>query len=220
VLVQLYGTTTVEDARAVDALGPDHLGIVPDEGYETWDAVDRDTARAIAAALTTAKLVLASLHSHAEGVLETVRANRPAIVHLARAADMDDALLERIRIEAAPVEVMATVPVLDASSVGLATRLARYADYLLLDSKDLKTGAVGATGLVHDWSISANIVQAVDVPVILAGGLGPDNVAAAIERVRPAGVDSETHTSRLDDRRRKDLVRVEAFIAAARAAAR
>jgi phosphoribosylanthranilate isomerase len=219
VLVQLYGTTTVEDARALDALGPDHLGIVVEEGYETWDAVDLDTARTIAAALTTTKLVVASLHSQADGVLETVQGIRPAIVHLARAADMDDAVFERIRTEAAPVEVMATVPVLDASSVAFATRLARYADYLLLDSKDLATGAVGATGLAHDWSISAEIVQAVDVPVILAGGLGPDNVAAAIERVRPAGVDSETQTSRLDDRRRKDLVRVEAFITAARSAA-
>jgi phosphoribosylanthranilate isomerase len=52
--------------------------------------------------------------------------------------------------------------------------------------------------------------------VILAGGLGPENVAEAIARVRPAGVDSETRTSRDDDRRRKDLAKVEAFIERAR----
>jgi hypothetical protein len=51
-----------------------------------------------------------------------------------------------------------------------------------------------------------------------AGGLGPDNVALAIERTRPAGVDSETHTSRADDRRRKDPERVRLFLERARAA--
>jgi phosphoribosylanthranilate isomerase len=78
------------------------------------------------------------------------------------------------------------------------------------------TGVVGASGLVHDWSVSASVVAAVDVPVFLAGGLGPENVVAAIERVRPAGVDSETRTSRDGDRRRKDPDRVRRFIELAR----
>ena len=76
---------------------------------------------------------------------------------------------------------------------------------------------VGATGLTHDWSLSAQIVDEVQTPVILAGGLGPDNVAAAVRQVRPAGVDSETNTSRPDDRRRKDPDRVQRFVRLARA---
>ena len=79
---------------------------------------------------------------------------------------------------------------------------------------------MGATGLVHDWALSGAIVGAVSAqwscPVFLAGGLGPENVASAIEQVRPGGVDSETRTSRSDDRRRKDLDKVERFIAIAR----
>jgi phosphoribosylanthranilate isomerase len=82
---------------------------------------------------------------------------------------------------------------------------------------DPRTGVVGATGLTHDWSWSRDIVEAVSVPVILAGGLGPDNVREAIEAVHPAGVDSETNTSRTDDRRRKDLDKVRTFIERARA---
>lgn len=83
------------------------------------------------------------------------------------------------------------------------------------------SGVVGATGLVHDWTISAAITGAVRAtPVILAGGLGPENVAEAIERVGPAGVDSETRTSLTADRRRKDLAKVRAFIDHARRAAR
>ena len=50
---------------------------------------------------------------------------------------------------------------------------------------------------------------------MLAGGLGPENVAAAIAAVRPAGVDSKTKTDRLDGSG-KDLEKVEAFVAAAK----
>jgi len=103
--------------------------------------------------------------------------------------------------------------------MSLALRLAPLGDYLLLDTAHPKTGVVGATGLVHDWDLSTRLVEAVRCPVILPGGLGPDNVADAITRVRPSGVDSETRTSRDDDRRRKDLAKVEAFIHRARNAA-
>ncbi len=218
-LVQVYGSTTVDDARAVAALGPDHMGIVPDEGFEACDAVDFETASEIAAALGEVRLVVASLADEADRVLSTVQTLHPAVVHLARASSMSAGTLEQIRDRAAPVQIMATVPVLDGGAVSIAERLAPFADFLLLDTQHPQTGVVGATGEVHDWRVSARIVAAVDVPVLLAGGLGPDNVTEAIAAVQPAGVDSETKTSRVDDRRRKDLAKVEAFIAAARGAA-
>ena len=61
------------------------------------------------------------------------------------------------------------------------------------------------------------IVELVRTPVILAGGLGSDNVAEAIRAVRPAGVDSKTKTDR-DGTHRKDLDRVRRFHAAAKSA--
>jgi phosphoribosylanthranilate isomerase len=87
---------------------------------------------------------------------------------------------------------------------------------LLLDTKHPDTGVVGATGHTHDWSISADIVNSLDITVVLAGGLGPENVRDAIAAVRPFGVDSETRTSLESDRRRKDIAKVEAFISLAR----
>ena len=71
--------------------------------------------------------------------------------------------------------------------------------------------------MTHDWTISRRIVELVRTPVILAGGLGPDNVADAIRAVRPAGVDSKTKTDR-DGSHAKDLGRVRRFRDAARAA--
>jgi phosphoribosylanthranilate isomerase len=50
------------------------------------------------------------------------------------------------------------------------TRLAEWSDYLLLDTAHPTTGVVGATGYVHDWTLSKRVVDAVTVPVVLAGG--------------------------------------------------
>ena len=124
--------------------------------------------------------------------------------------------VQRLRDELAPVRVMVTVPVRDIGAVDVARRFAGCADLLLLDTADPSNGVVGATGHTHDWAVSAEIVAAVDVPVLLAGGLGPDNVGEAIRRVRPAGVDSETRTSHSHDRRRKDPDKVRRLIQIAR----
>jgi phosphoribosylanthranilate isomerase len=218
-LVQIYGITTVDDARAVDELGADLVGVVLDEGFDAWDAVAEEEARSIVSAVTRASVVALSLATDLERIVGTWDMLWPSVLHLARASAMKEKTLVKVRAEIAPAELMLTVPVSGdgAAAVALAQRLAPFADSLLLDTVHPSTGLVGATGQVHDWSVSAAIVQAVDVPVLLAGGLGPDNVRQAVHQVGPAGVDSETRTSRADDRRRKDLDKVAAFIAAARA---
>lgn len=219
VISQIYGVTTVADTLAVDRLGPDHIGIVLDEGVDTWDSVDQATAVAIAQSIDHARVVCLSLATDPERVVATHNLLSPTILHLTRAHQMTTEVLASIHEQVSPTELMLTVPVSDNDAVDVASGLAQLADYLLLDSSDPVTGVVGATGLVHDWELSARIVQRVDRPVVLAGGLGPDNVAEAIRMVRPAGVDSETRTSRADDRRRKDLSKVEAFIAEAQRSA-
>ncbi len=219
-LTQIYGITCAEDAALVNALRPDHVGIVLHEGIDTWDTVDRETLSAIRRELGAVAVVALSLSSERDRILRTVEAVEPAWVHLARVAEALDAdAIARLREELAPRRLMVTVPVRDAGAIALAERLAPAVDALLTDTAHPTTGVVGASGHTHDWSLSARVVAAVPVPVILAGGLGPENVAEAIRRTRPAGVDSETRTSRDDDRRRKDPDRVRRFLEAAHAAA-
>jgi phosphoribosylanthranilate isomerase len=219
VLTQIYGITTVEDAAMINALAPDHVGVVLDEGYGTWDSVDVGTMRAIVRELTGVRLVALSLSTDPDEIRRTVETVGPAIVHLARVADgSTPEVVDALRADLAPVEVMVTVPVRGPEAVDVAQRFAPVADWLLLDSAHPTSGVVGATGFVHDWAHSRAVVDAVggSVPVFLAGGLGPDNVAAAIRAVRPAGVDSETRTSADDDRRRKDSDKLRRFLASAR----
>jgi phosphoribosylanthranilate isomerase len=86
-------------------------------------------------------------------------------------------------------------------------------DAFITDTFDPATGASGATGKTHDWSISREIVGASQQPVILAGGLTPLNVREAILEVRPAGVD--VHSGVEDISGRKNRAHVTAFLAAA-----
>jgi phosphoribosylanthranilate isomerase len=72
-----------------------------------------------------------------------------------------------------------------------ASAAAPFVDTLLLDSGNprLAVKELGGTGRVHDWTHSRRIRETAGVPVLLAGGLHPDNVREAIERVEPHGVD-------------------------------
>jgi len=220
VIVQLYGVTTAEDAAMVAGFSPDHVGVVLDEGIDTWDSVDGPTMRAIVAELTGCRLVSLSLSTDRDRVLRTVEQVQPQILHVARAVGGlgVDGVAE-LRTAIAPVEIMVTIPVRGRGVLDDALAFAPVSDWLLLDTAHSETGVVGASGQVHDWSWSRGVVEAVDVPVILAGGLGPDNVAAAIDAVRPAGVDSETHTGRDGDRRRRDPDKVRRFVERARTSA-
>lgn len=94
-----------------------------------------------------------------------------------------------------------------------ALALAAHCDALLTDTADPSTGATGATGKTHDWSVSQRLSELSPVPLILAGGLNPENVREAIHAVRPAGVDAHTGVEGADGR--KDATLVKAFVAEA-----
>jgi phosphoribosylanthranilate isomerase len=102
--------------------------------------------------------------------------------------------------------------VVDETAIAHAVEAAQHADAILLDSRTATR--IGGTGKTHDWTISARIVQAVQKPVILAGGLKPENVARAIEAVQPFAVDVNSGVEFPDGR--KSPERLEDFISLAK----
>ena len=88
------------------------------------------------------------------------------------------------------------------------------ADAILLDSPKGIDGAEGGTGKTHDWSTSAQIVKESKVPIILAGGLNPENVAKAISIVKSYGVDVRSGVSNPNGS--KNISKIHAFIQATR----
>jgi phosphoribosylanthranilate isomerase len=88
--------------------------------------------------------------------------------------------------------------------------LAPLVDGFLTDTFDPATGTEGATGKAHDWSISRFLACRSMRPLLLAGGLTPDNVARAVKEVSPFGVDAHTGLEGPDGR--KDPGKVGRFV--------
>jgi phosphoribosylanthranilate isomerase len=86
-------------------------------------------------------------------------------------------------------------------------------DSILLDTA--KSGKPGGTGCVHDWALSRRISEQTRLPLILAGGLKPENVQEAIRAVSPYAVDT---ASGVETRGKKDAIKIKSFIEKVRCA--
>lgn len=126
---------------------------------------------------------------------------------------IDPAVYAALRESCPSVRIVQVIHVRDGASVDLALERAPRVDALLLDSgnPDAAVRELGGTGRVHDWALSRAIVEASPAPVFLAGGLRAENVAGAIDAVRPYGVDVCSGV-RTDGR--LDEAKLGAFVAA------
>lgn len=88
-----------------------------------------------------------------------------------------------------------------------AVEVSRIADAVLVDTP--VSGGLGGSGMTHDWSVTARMRSALHAPLILAGGLTPENVLDAIDAVKPYAVDV---SSGVETDGRKDPVKVEEFV--------
>jgi phosphoribosylanthranilate isomerase len=219
--IQIYTMQTPEEAQALVALGVDHIGITPANRGLPGE-VDFDTARAICAAVgQRAVKVALSVEADPDAITVMVRAVRPDVLHLCGLAGVvPPDVVRALRVRLPGVRIMQAISVAGPEAIATAQAYQSVADYLILDTQAPDIAGIGASGQTHDWSISRRIVEESAIPVILAGGLSPDNVGAAIRAVRPWGVDSLTHTNQPlpGGGFRKDVERVRRFVAAARGA--
>lgn len=114
--------------------------------------------------------------------------------------------------------IIKTVAVAGEASADYLQRMTPFCDYILLDSQS--AGYIGGTGIPNDWNICRDLAEISQKPVLLAGGLSPSNLATAIERVRPYGVDVSTGVSTFSPfyprKDRKDRDQINAFISISR----
>jgi len=203
--------TRMEDARAAVEAGADAIGCLVGLDYDVPDRIEPEVARAIFASVPPA--VARVLVTHRPGISEVVElalATGASEVQLHGAFPLE--AIQELRVRAPHLAVVKCAHVVDEGSIEDAVRAAAAADRVLLDSRT--ADRIGGTGRVHDWSISARIVELSPSPVILAGGLTPENVAEAIARVRPWGVDVNSGVRGADGR--KSHERIRAFVAAAK----
>jgi phosphoribosylanthranilate isomerase len=217
--IQIYTMQTPEEAQALVNLGVDHIGITPANRGLPGE-VDFYTARAICAAVGSGAVKVAlSVEADPDAITAMVLAVKPDVLHLCGLAGVvPPEAVRALRARLPGVRIMQAISVTGLEAVATAQVYQSVADYLILDTQAPDIAGIGASGQTHDWTVSRRIVEESTIPVILAGGLSPDNVAAAIRAVRPWGVDSLTHTNQLlpGGGFRKDVERVRRFVEAAR----
>lgn len=217
-IVQIYETRSATEARALVGCGVDHIGVLVGFGAFPRELDPAAACAVFAACPDTVNRVALSLSPDPDEISRLITEVRPDILHLGAASELFSVAMTRaLKARHPDCRIMRSIPVIDAHSIALAREYQGIADFLLLDSHRPGDIQIGAQGRTHDWAISRRIVETVAVPAILAGGLGPGNVAAAIRAVRPFGVDSKTLTDRADSAA-KDLAAVARFVAAAKGA--
>ncbi len=217
-IIQIYAIVSKEDAESLCKLGADHIGLVVSRnGDSDKGIVSVKAAREIIDVIKDygkIATIIADTSSPA-GIKKYVEELRPDIVHICNELSDTELSFLNEMLDDLGVQLMYAIPVKDKSSIDVALNAQQYADFLMLDSpfqSNQMPGFVGATGKTHDWNISAEIVSLSYKPVILGGGLSPENVQDAIRKVRPAGVDAKTSLDIPGGKGRKDIKKVEEFI--------
>lgn len=215
--IQVAGICSLDEATMLVEEGVSHLGypLVLDHHREdlSRDEVQRVIEHVGAAAT---HVVITYLTEPAE-IVELVRGVGATVCQLH--APVAPETLRRLKENAPEIEVIKSVVFHRDPPDATITRAldcCPWVDQFITDTFDPATGASGATGKTHDWSLSAALVLESPRPVILAGGLNPDNVHRAIHAVRPAGVDVHTGVENSRGHKLRPLVR--AFVEAARGA--
>jgi phosphoribosylanthranilate isomerase len=180
---------SIAEARAAIAAGADAVGLVsrmPSGPGMIAEELITEIAAAVRGAAST--FLLTSLQDPRQIIAQH---RRCATTTLQLVDELPDGAHAHIRQALPDVSLVQVIHVVDEASVLEAVSVAPHVDALLLDSGNpsLRVKELGGTGRTHDWDLSAQIVAMVGVPVFLAGGLNPGNVAEAIARVRPFGVD-------------------------------
>lgn len=214
---QIYSLVNYNESVATMDAGADHIGLVPMQSGGVpahrvpFDVVDRIFNEA---KKRDVKCVAIMLNADPDEMIFIANRVKPDILHVAGMEfTADVAFAERLRKECPGVKLMQAVLVDGPEAVERAKEYARFCDYILTDSGLAADTGIGASGMIHDWAIDEEIVRSVNIPVIIAGGLGPDNVEECIKQVKPYGVDSLTKTSYKynDGVMEKDIPKVRQF---------
>ena len=187
--VKICCISSVSEAEIALEEGADALGLVSAMPSGPGVIIDEDINRILSwVDGRRATVLLTSRRTAAQIAAQLVDA-RPSVLQLCDEVAASE--MEILGAEFPDIALMPVVHVRDAVSISQARAYSVHADALLLDSGNptATIPELGGTGRTHDWDMSASIVAASPVPVILAGGLRAGNVARALDHVRPYGVD-------------------------------
>lgn len=211
---KICGIKSAADAAAAVNAGAAAVGVICGTTHRSEDAVPaalaKNLVRLVPSSITTVLVTHLTNPRDIVGLADTIGVD---VIQLH--GEISLAAAKRVR-RSTQRRIIKAVHVVGSEALAAAAAAAAVSDGLLLDSRtDIR---LGGTGLTHDWAISKSIVEQVGhrVPVILAGGLTPTNLPAAIAEVRPFGVDVNSGVEDPEGNKSRDLC--ESFVTAAREA--
>lgn len=239
-IVQIYEIQNPVEAKMCMDIGVDHIGSVLLSGSEWRQPAIKDVIRLSEG--TETKNSLIPLFQDLETIYRALDYYRPTYVHFcddlsggageATALDPYVFLQGTIKERFPDIGIIRSIPVPlpqahgDFPSLQVAASFEVVSDFFLIDTwtgAEPVGGYIGITGRICDWGLARKVVEQSRIPVILAGGLSPENVFDGLLQVMPAGVDSCTGTNMRDQkgnplRFQKDAGKVRKFVSEVRRA--
>ena len=213
-LIQIAGVIDDPEAEMLQQCGIRYLGFPLRLPVHQQDLTEEQAASIIKGLVPPVFGVLITYLNRATEIAAFCHALGARIVQLHGDIERDE--LKRLKILDPNLIIVKSLVIGmhdDKVLEAIVSEVSPLVDAFITDTFDPKTGASGATGKTHDWRVSRRLVELAERPVILAGGLTPENVKRAILEVRPAGVDS--HTGVEDSAGRKSREKVHEFLSEA-----
>jgi len=215
--LKICGLTTISDMRAAESIGADYVGMVVEVPYSRRP-VSRWQAQAMCRA-ARARPVLVMAQQPFDQLVEIARLCKPFAlqVHGDESTEQISELVEQLAGDTEIWRGLAVAPSSEQQPRSVEHSLTLIAELaeagvarIVLDTR--VKGEMGGTGVTCDWPTAAAIIKDSALPVMLAGGLGPDNVVEAIKATGATGVDMATGVERTVGR--KDPAKLRALAAA------
>lgn len=186
-LLKICGVTNVADAQLVGESGADFCGMLVNVGFSER-SLSLQRATTVAAASRAPVVIL--LCDPGLALVQEVEARlKPYAIQLLGHESLG--FVRELKI-ITKCRIWKTIHLPIVAGQDTPAAYARAgADVLLIDRMDTSEGfaRLGGTGKPADWQAAARVVREAPVPVFLAGGISPDNVAQAIIEVKPQGID-------------------------------
>ncbi len=212
--IQMAGIRNVKDALMCVDCGVNIIGLLVGQAHTSDDFITKELAKEIKETLPCE--VKTTLITHLEQSKD--------IIEIAKFIDVDyiqlhshllESEVEKIR-KALPNKKLLRLIHINADG-GLLTDISKikHVDFYFTDSINIKTNQVGGTELTHNLETDKKLIESLNKPVFIAGGLTPENVADAVKYCKPYGVDVNSGCRAEDGSRDKE--KVIAFVKNAKA---
>jgi phosphoribosylanthranilate isomerase len=213
--VKICGITNQVDAMQAIRFGADALGFQVGMRHRTEDEVSPEEAKKIVATLPPFVSSVMVTHLQDAKTIIALLKSIQKIITVQLHDDIDLKEIRAIRERIPSIHIIKAIHMID----GLEAPTRKLHDYgdgvvdaIILDSVNLKEDRIGGTGIIHDWTLSKKMVDNSQLPVVLAGGLTPDNVQNAIRSVGPYAIDVNSGVKISKSSRRKDPIKVRNLI--------